>query len=408
MIWKLGRSRRHALLAMIASAAILDGCSITRPPRTEAALTARRSALVEELLQGRERLSRKVVARIAQEQDRAAAAGRPEPVFDFLILSGGGDYGAFGAGVLKGWGTVTDPAMTRPTFDVVSGVSTGALIAPLAFVGTEETYERAFQVYQNPKPEWSAIRGLLTSLLTKASFAKSDWLRKEIERTIDDPVIRGIERGHENNRVLLIGTTNADLGLLVMWDAAQIAHQMTVEGRPRKHLDDVILASASIPGVFPPVEIDGDLYVDGGVTRNIAYTTDQQSPISALNIWKREHPNRKFPKIRMWIIINNQLATSMKHVDPGWPAQIGRALEISIRSSTISSLKAMAILAQLNRAREGADIEYRYLCIPDDWRPPVPGNFQKETMVSLANLGYTLGADPKSWKTEVPDPESPE
>ncbi len=397
-----------ALAVLVCVGASGAGCAVKRPARTEEALAAHRQEVVKELIEGRERLSRKSIARVIHEQDQAAAGAGPEPVFDFLIISGGGDYGAFGAGVLKGWGTITDRAMARPVFDVVSGVSTGALIAPMAFAGTEEAYERAFQVYQDPKDEWSETRGLLTSLITGASFAKSDWLRLEIERSIDEPLIREIARGHAENRTLVIGTTNVDLGLLVMWDAALIAHQIASEGRPRTHLDDVILASASIPAVFPPVEIDGDLYVDGGVMRNIAYTTDQQSPSSAINIWKREHADRRFPRLRFWVIVNNQLATPTKNVDPGWPAQIGRALEISIRSSTISSLKALALLAQLIRERDGVDAEYRYLCIPEDWKPPVEGNFQKETMVSLAKLGLALGSDPVSWKTAVPDPESPE
>ncbi len=401
------RRRGVALAVLVCVGTLGAGCAVKRPARTDEALAAHREEVVKELVQGRARLSRKAIDRIVYEQDRAAGGGA-EPVFDFLIISGGGDYGAFGAGVLKGWGTVTNPAMARPVFDLVSGVSTGALIAPMAFVGTEEAYERAFLVYQDPKDEWRETRGLLTSLITGASFAKSDWLRLEIERSIDEPLIREIARGHAENRTLVIGTTNVDLGLLVMWDAALIAHQIASEGQARTRLDDVILASASIPAVFPPVEIDGDLYVDGGVMRNIAYTTDQQNPDSAINIWKREHADRKFPRLRFWVIINNQLATPTKNVDPGWPAQIGRALEISIRSSTISSLKALALLAQLVRERDGVDAEYRYLCIPEDWKPPVEGNFQKETMVSLAQLGLALGSNPASWKTAVPDPESPE
>jgi hypothetical protein len=92
-----------------ASAFAAAGCAIKRSERTEATLTAHREQVVNELVQERECLSRKMVARIVEEQDRAAV-GSAEPVLDFLIISGGGDYGAFGAGVLKGWGTITQPA----------------------------------------------------------------------------------------------------------------------------------------------------------------------------------------------------------------------------------------------------------------------------------------------------------
>ncbi|MFG0283611.1 MAG: patatin-like phospholipase family protein [Phycisphaerales bacterium JB039] len=407
-----GRSPLHRAAAAGAAlwlfAVLIAGCTVSRPARSEEQLAAHRAELVEELIEGRERLSRKLIARMIDEQDQAAAGDGAAPVIDYLILSGGGDYGAFGAGVLKGWGTVTQPGMERPVFDVVSGVSTGALIAPLAFVGTEEAYERAFQVYQNPKPEWSRLRGLLTSLITKASLAENDWLRREIQAAIDDDTIRAIAEGHAEDRTLVIGTTNVDLGLLVMWDGALRAHEIVGGAAEPKRLHDIILASAALPAVFPPVEIDGDLYVDGGVTRNIAYTTDQGSPVSMVNIWKREHGARPLPKTRIWVIINNQLSTRMRQVSPGWDAQLGRSLELSIRSSTISALKGLRVAMELLRVRDGIDVEFRYLCIPDEWRPPVEGTFKKETMVSLAQLGYRLGADPASWQTVVPDPESPE
>jgi predicted acylesterase/phospholipase RssA len=380
------------------------GCAISRPSRSPETLAAHRQEVVKQVIVGREQLSRKIIARAISEQDK----GNSGYVIDFLILSGGGDKGAFGAGVLKGWGEVKDPAMARPVFDVVSGVSTGALIAPLAFVGTEDAYERAFHVYQNPRPEWTRLRGLLKSLITKASFVDNAWLRKEITDAIDDPIIREIARGHDESRVLIIGTTNIDLGLLVMWDAADIAHEIVTGGRDRKRLDDILLASASIPAVFPPVEIDSDLYVDGGAMRNIAYSTDQASPNSVFNIWRREHPERKLPKFRLWIIVNNQLSTPARQVGAGWPDQISRTMEIAVRSSTIGSLKALAVAAQLLRTRESVDIEYRYISIPDQWRPPVEGSFKKETMVSLAQLGYSLGKDAGSWQTVVPEPESPE
>ena len=88
-----------------------------------------------------------------------AKARSPQATIDFLILSGGGDWGAFGAGVLKGWGRVTGE-MARPQFDVVTGVSTGALIAPFAFLGDDESIERIVRLYRNPQADWTKSRGL--------------------------------------------------------------------------------------------------------------------------------------------------------------------------------------------------------------------------------------------------------
>jgi hypothetical protein len=397
---------RVSLRAAFTALVLLVGCEAQRPARSEAELKERRETLVKEMLDGRVALSRSVVARGIAEQDAEKTTGAPA-CLDMLILSGGGDYGAFGAGVLKGWGQVSGE-MARPEFDVVTGVSTGALIAPLAFVGSEDAYERAFQVFQNPKPQWFRDRGLFAILIEKASLTDNTGLRQDMETTIDEAMIREIASGHEQNRALLIGTTNIDMGMLTMWDVGKIAHDIISGGKRRDRLDDVVMASASIPGVFPPVEIDGDLYVDGGVTRNIAYTTDQEFPNSAGNIWMREHPDRPLPKIRFWVIINNQLGTAPKQVAAGWPSLMVRSLEVSIRSSTISSLKGLAVTSILMRLRGNANVEFRYISIPDEWRPPVEGAFKKETMISLAELGKAMGADPANWKVTVPNPESPE
>jgi predicted acylesterase/phospholipase RssA len=287
-------------------------------------------------------------------------------------------------------------------------VSTGALIAPFAFVGTPAAYEEAFLAYREPKPHWFRVRNLLAILLFRESFIDNGGLRSEIASRIDEPMLRTIAQAGAEHRLLLIGTTNLDLGLLTMWDATRLAREITDGGKPRSAFDDVILASTAIPAVFPPVLIDGDHYVDGGVTRNIAYTTDQDSPHSTINIWKAEFPDRPFPRTRVWVVINNQLTTRSESMSPRWPSVMERSLDISVRSATLNSLKALAVSIELMRLRDQVDIELRFIAIPDDWRPPVKGVFQKETMSILAELGCRLGADPASWRTTVPNPEFPE
>lgn len=385
----------------------LGGCASERVTRDQEHLQADREKLVAELIDSRIAFSYRVIHRVRAKIDQAEREGTGEATLDILVLSGGGDYGAFGAGVLKGWGQVSDPVMTRPVFDVVSGVSTGALIAPFAYVGTEEAYERAYELYQDPKPDWFKERGLISFLFRRESFMDNSGLRRDVKAAIDDEMLKGIARKAEEDRPLLIGTTNMDMGLMVMWDAGLEAKRVVDGVRDsRDRFDDILIASTSIPGAFPPVEIDGDLYVDGGVTRNIAYTTDQDYENSSVNIWKREFGNRPYIKVRFWVIINNQLGTAPRGLQAGWPALMKRSLEMSIRSSTIGSLKALSLALEVQRDR-GLDGEFRYIAIPDDWRAPVEGVFVKETMTDLAQLGYRLGQDPENWKVVVPNPESP-
>lgn len=385
---------------------LLAGCAITRETESPEELRAQRQRFIAGALADRIALSAALVSRAGSEIEAAEAGGEPARL-DFLILSGGGDYGAFGAGVLTGWAEVADPEMTRPEFDFVSGVSTGALIAPLAFAGTPECYEAAFQVYQHPKKDWFRERGILNFLLRRVSYVDNAGLIRDMEATIDADVIARVAAEAKEHRALFIGTTNLDQGMMRMFDVGSEARRIAEQGASPDRLYDILMASATIPGAFPPVEIDGDLYVDGGVTRNIAYLSDQEFIGSAVNAWRIRHPRTPFPKVRIWVIVNNQLGTPEQTVQPGWPALMGRSLSISIRASTHASMKVLERTSELLSARGDQSVEFRYLAIPDEWRPPAPGVFVEETMVALAELGREMGREPGSWQTRVPDPESP-
>lgn len=399
-------SGMRATLLLATTLLAAGGCVVERPARTETELVERRAALREEVMRGRDALSHQLVARLVHEQDEEAAGGEPA-VLDVLILSGGGEYGAFGAGFLEGWASVSEPGFQRPEFDVVTGVSTGALIAPLAFVGTNESYRLGYELYSNPRGDWFRKRGLVSFLLRRESFTDNAGLRRDVEGAVSRDMIRQIAAGAADNRVLMIGTTNVDMGMLVMWDAALISSRIESGEREAGMLYDVLMASTAIPGVFPPVEIDGDLYVDGGVLRNIAYTTDQDYSGSALSIWMREHADRPGPRLRLWVIINNPLASPEQNTGPDWPSLAARSLELSIRSSMLGSLSALSASMRLMNATTPFQAEFRFVAVPDEWRPLVEGQFQKENMAALAELGRAMGADPSSWQTRVPNPESP-
>jgi len=126
-----------------------------------------------------------VLARVRREQIEYAQGRRPAPpVLDYLVISGGGDFGAFGAGVLKGWSRVpaSDPLARPRAFDVVTGVSTGALIAPFAFVGDDDAIERINHLYRNPGPDWVKQRWPLFFLPNNISFAEVPGLEREVAR----------------------------------------------------------------------------------------------------------------------------------------------------------------------------------------------------------------------------------
>jgi hypothetical protein len=187
-----------------------------------------------------------------------------------LALSSGGLYGAYSSGFLAGWSDTG----TRPEFDVVTGVSTGALIAPLAFLGPEFD-DRMQQLYTGVRAEdVFQIRAWVT-IPFKDAVASSAPLRKLIESQVTPEMLDRIAAEHRKGRRLYIGTTNLDTRRLVIWDMGAIARST---GPDRVQLfRDVLLASASVPGMLPPVtfavEVDGqqatEMHADGGVSSQI-------------------------------------------------------------------------------------------------------------------------------------------
>lgn len=208
-------------------------------------------------------------------QELAAQPGKPAGVFmtdtvDILALSGGGADGAFGAGLLCGWTKHGD----RPRFKLVTGISTGSLIAPFAFLGTE--YDQPLkEVYTTiTTNNIYRLRSLL-KMLRSDSLADTWPLAELAARAMDDQMLRAVGEEHQKGRRLFVGTTNLDAQRLTIWDMGAIASIGTPEAF--KLFRRILLASAAIPVMFPPiyleVEANGNKYdevhVDGGAVAEV-------------------------------------------------------------------------------------------------------------------------------------------
>ena len=187
-----------------------------------------------------------------------------------LLISGGGDWGAFGAGVLKGWGRVKGE-LARPQFDVVTGVSTGALIAPFAFLGDDESIERIVQLYRNPQTDCAVRAGLLFFLPSNPSFYVLPGLERELRSALDRPMLERIAAEDASGRALLVNTTNVDFGDMHAWDIVAESARRRSPATTRSACTGSCSASAGIPAIFPAREIGEYLYVDGAITGNILY-----------------------------------------------------------------------------------------------------------------------------------------
>ena len=393
-------------LASLAAAAILAlvGCSadeLPRPERTQEELIDARRVAEEQFTDDRRALFARTIARLrAEHDDYVAGRALSPPIVDFLILSGGGDWGAFGAGVLKGWGRVDRP-LTRPAFDVVTGVSTGALIAPFAFLGDEESIDRIVEMYRNPREDWFQPRLLLALISGRASFGDVPGLERDISQSIDEAMLRRLVEAGSESRVLGVNTSNIDFGVIHAWDLVAEAQRALATG-DRDRFSLILLASSAVPGAFPPREIDGSLFVDGAVTGNILYGGDIPAEEALITVWMRTYPGIPMPKMGHWIVFNNQLRPPPQVVQPHWRSVLPRSMTTATRTATINSIRHLFALAEVSRLKYGAQVEVRYITVPDDWRPPQSGMFVKEVMNALADLGERMGADPSSWRDTRP------
>ena len=191
-------------------------------------------------------------------------------IVDYLTLSGGGINGAYGAGYLVGW----TAAGKRPEFEVVTGISVGAMIAPLAFIGPR--YDQRLQTVFSTLTQQAELKvDFLSALFGAPSILSNKIILTTVRSLVDEQVLSEIAAAHRSGRRLYIGTTNLDADRPVIWDIGAIAISNIPDKLELVH--HIILASTAVPGVFPPILIDvqsaqgpiNELHVDGGVTQQV-------------------------------------------------------------------------------------------------------------------------------------------
>jgi Patatin-like phospholipase len=310
--------------------------------------------------------------------------------FNTLVLSGGGAYGAYSAGVLTGW----TESGTRPSFDVVTGVSTGALVATLAFLGSDmDPFLKRFYTTVTDADVY-ARKSNLAALLSD-SFRESKPLAKMIEAVISPDLLKKIAAEHTKGRRLYVGTTCLDARRLVVWDMGEMAKRGDIE-----LFRKVLLASASIPGYFPPVAIDvvidgkpaEELHVDGGVTASLFFRSPHASPGQL-----RRLGEKPLEGSNMYIIVAGKF-----YADPGC---VERKL-IPIAADSISALlyaKCRSDLFQLYALALATGMNYRVTAVPPDASVPQDAtSFDPTAMTSLFELGRKQASGGKFWRASPP------
>jgi hypothetical protein len=336
-----------------------------------------------------EGLSPNLVTEIVAQQK---AAGMTSGRRDYLAVSGGGSNGAFGAGILFGW-TATG---TRPEFTVVTGVSTGSLIAPFAFLGPpyDALLKEAYtEISGEDVYEKKGIFGIIGS----ESVADNTPLRRLVSRYVTDQMLVDIVREHNRGRRLLVGTTNLDAERPVVWDIGAIA-MSGVAGR-KQLIQDILVASASIPGVFPPVNIkvmaDGktfdEIHVDGGTSNQAFMFPSNFSVRQADKSLKRTDMKRT-----LYVLRNGKVTPEYSTVKPKLASIVGKSISSLIKTQGIGDLYRMYANAQ----RDG--IAFRAIWIPESFTKKEPAPFDPGYMKALFDLGYEMGRNGIPWAEQPP------
>jgi hypothetical protein len=384
--------------------AVLVACAACSEPRrvwSREQLDAIHASDVARERRDAHRIVGDVVACVKSDHDAHAAGLRAEPpVLDILVLSGGADMGAFGAGVLRGWGRATGP-LARPRFTVVSGVSTGALLAPFAFLGDEASTALAEDLYRNPPADLFVLRGPFWFLPVSDSLVTVPGLERELRTHLGLVRLARIAEEGRTGRVLLVSTTDLDHGSVHVWDLVDEARAAVALGDPGR-VHDIVLASAGIPGVFPHRMIDGGVHVDGAIMGNVLYGGRLREDETPIGRWAAVYPDLPVPKTRYWVIFNGQFRGPSRVTAPEWPSVIARSVDIASRSATATAIRHVFASAEVARLRYGATVEVRVMAIPDEWAPAHEGSFRKDTMNALADLGERMGEDGSGWSTTPP------
>ncbi len=340
-------------------------------------------------------LTRGLTAESTIEEMHAVLPGLVRRELNILAISGGGENGAFAAGLLNGW-TKTG---TRPEFNIVTGISTGALIAPFAYLGSsyDQFLERLYTQYSTEN--LIEQRGWLSSLRSDASFDTSG-MRSLIAEYFNEKIMQAIAAEYKRGRLLFVGTTNLDAQLPVTWDIGAIA----TSGKPGalELIHDVLLASASIPMIFPPVMIEveangeayDEMHVDGGVTRQ-SFVFELSSEADAFERLEIVGTGRVF------LIRNSKL-------EPDWHPTERKIFTIGSRSAN-SMIRSQG-LGDLYReylASRKFGIDFNLAFIPKEFEAENHELFDRNYMRSLYSLGYTMGAEGYPWSKAPPGLENP-
>lgn len=313
--------------------------------------------------------------------------------YPYLALSGGGANGAFGAGFLNGW----TASGNRPVFKMVTGVSTGALMAPFVFIGPDGD-ESLKHFYTTTSNDDVFIAGsVLMALMRRDSMVDTRPLSELIATVVDRKLLRRIAAEHARGRRLYMGTVDLDTRRFVVWNMGRIAQYDTDQALDLFHR--VMLASSSFPVAFSPVlfevEFDGrrydEMHVDGFVGANMFAHVGTFDPTEIIRSHGRA-PGRE----QIYVIHNGQLSPPPSPTERSIGGIAMRVMEVSARAGVLGDLFREYAFAQRNQS------EFRWVTVDESVDLPDAADFDPVRMRELYQVGYEAGKSGNPWRTSPP------
>lgn len=316
--------------------------------------------------------------------------------YNILVLSGGGSRGAFGAGLISGW----DERGDMPKFDIITGISTGAIMAPFIFLGGEEL--KKMNYFYTEKTTEEVFTNTFERFFNGGYLMNAKPLRKLFFETFDDAFLEKVAQQHRAGRRLYMGTTNIDTGQLVVWDMGEIAASERKD--KRQHFSDIIYASTAMPVYLPPqympVEVDGKTYyqmhIDGGIYAQVFM-------IGLLTNWKEVldfdiKANTNFDTT-LYAIANRKY----RQRDIYKPVEQKPFDIIGAYVLTEMDLLFDRSMYRLYQSTQAKNIKFKMAAIPEKMPDLIadPIEFEPEQMVKLFNLAHALGKNGIVWKEEI-------
>lgn len=388
--------RLLSLTAAVLAVIMCSGCATTRNPIPRSLVEKAEMGDMSEIrtILGMKdtALQKNLLAAIKKDVSDQKISPEDTTVFPILAISGGAANGAYGAGLLKGW----SDSGTRPEFKVVTGVSTGAIIAPLVFMGKDYDDEMEKLYTTMSTKDVMSGKGPL-NIIFGNSLASNKPLAAQLDLFVDAELLKKIAAEHDKGRRLYVGTTHLDAQRFVVWDMGAIAKRGNLG-----LFKQVILASASIPVIFPPaiihVEAEGkaydEMHVDGGTITQMftLYKLTEGMKTAA----KADGLDPGKIKSNCYLIRNGYVSPGYMPVKDSLGAISERAFDTIINTQGIGDTYRIYVYMQKN----GND--YNLACIPDDCRPAFKQMFDPAAMRVLFDRGYKDAVMGYQWKKEPP------